>query len=148
MGETLLPLVDGVYHLMYFWPGFDSPAILVHVGCLGYRFFSSSHLNFLPILIRSISFLDYPEKIRILVKEITVIGLGEEVEKKIQNKEHDETNIKLVEEATNCIPLANEDGADFANAAFIFIPPVRQFIAIAGNSDSDEKGDWKYYATF
>ena len=39
----------------------------------------------------------------------------------------------------NCIPLANEDGADFANAAFIFIPPVRQFIAIAG------KGDWKYY---
>ena len=66
--------------------------------------------------------------------------------KKIQNKErlseHDETNIKLVEEAMNCIPLANEDGADFANAAFIFIPPVRQFIAIAG------KGDWKYYATF
>ena len=63
--------------------------------------------------------------------------------KKIQNKErlreHDETNIKLVEEAMNCIPLANEDGADFANAAFIFIPPVRQFIAIAG------KGDWKYY---
>ena len=44
-------------------------------------FFSFSHLNFLPILIRSISFLDYPEKIRILVKEITVIGLGEEVEK-------------------------------------------------------------------
>ena len=86
MGETLLPLVDGVYHLMYFWPGFDSPAILVHVGCLGYRFFSSSHLNFLPILIRSISFLDYPEKIRILVKEITVIGLGEEVEKKYKTR--------------------------------------------------------------
>ena len=49
-------------------------------------FFSSSHLNFLPILIRSISFLDYPEKIRILVKEITVIGLGEEVEKKYKTR--------------------------------------------------------------
>ena len=63
--------------------------------------------------------------------------------KKIQNKErlseHDETNIKLVEEVINCIPLANEDGADFENAAFIFNPPVRQFIAIAG------KSDWKYY---
>ena len=26
-------------NLIYFWPGFDSPVILVHVGCLGYRFF-------------------------------------------------------------------------------------------------------------
>ena len=47
--------------------------------------------------------------------------------KKIQNKErlgeHDDTNIKFVEEAINCIPLANEGGADFENAAFIFNPP-------------------------
>ena len=69
-----------------------------------------------------------------------MIGLGEEVEK-IQNKErlseHDETNIKFVEEAINCIPLANEDGADFENVAFVFNPPVRQFIVIAGKGDSE-----------
>ena len=60
--------------------------------------------------------MDYPEKIRIPVKKITAIALGEEVEKK-QNKErlseHDETNIKFLKEAIDCIPLANEDGADF-----------------------------------
>ena len=48
----------------------------------------------------------------------------EERWKKKQNKErlseHDETSIKFLEEAINCIPLAIEDGADFENAAFIF----------------------------
>ena len=34
--------------------------------------------------------------------------------------EHDETSIKFLEEAINCIPLENEDGADFENVAFIF----------------------------
>ena len=57
------------------------------------------------------------------MKKITAIALREEVEKK-QNKErlseHDETSIKFLEEAINCIPLAIEDGADFENAAFIF----------------------------
>ena len=37
--------------------------------------------------------------------------------KKIQNKErlgkHDKTNIKFLKKAIDCIPLANEDGADF-----------------------------------
>ena len=33
--------------------------------------------------------------------------------------EHDETSIKFLEEAINCIPLENEDGADFENVAFI-----------------------------
>ena len=51
------------------------------------------------------------------MKKITAIAVGEEVEKKIQNKErlseHDETNIKFLKEAIDCIPLANEDGADF-----------------------------------
>ena len=68
--------------------------------------------------------MDYPEKIRIPVKKITAIALGEEVEKTKQNKErlseHDETSIKFLEEAINCIPLENEDGADFENVAFIF----------------------------
>ena len=58
------------------------------------------------------------------MKKITAIALGEEVEKKKQNKErlseHDETSIKFLEEAINCIPLENEDGADFENVAFIF----------------------------
>ena len=57
------------------------------------------------------------------MKKITAIALGEEVEKK-QNKErlseHDETSIKFLEEAINCIPLTIEDGANFENAAFIF----------------------------
>ena len=61
--------------------------------------------------------MDYPEKIRIPVKKITAIAVGEEVEKKKQNKErlskHDETNIKFLKKAIDCIPLANEDGADF-----------------------------------
>ena len=74
------------------------------------------------------------------MKKITAIALTEEVEKK-QNKErlseHDETSIKFLKEAINCIPLANEDGADFENAAFIFNPPVRQFIVIAGKGDSE-----------
>ena len=37
--------------------------------------------------------------------------------KKIQNKErlgkHHKTNIKFLKKAIDCIPLANEDGADF-----------------------------------
>ena len=61
--------------------------------------------------------MDYPEKIRIPVKKITAIAVGEEVEKKIQNKErlgkHNKTNIKFLKKAIDCIPLANEDGADF-----------------------------------
>ena len=76
------------------------------------------------------------------MKKITAIALREEVEKK-QNKErlseHDETSIKFLKEAINCIPLANEDGADFENTAFIFNPPAGQFIVKAG------KGDWEYY---
>ena len=65
--------------------------------------------------------MDYPEKIRIPVKKITAIALGEEVEKKNKERlsEHDETSIKFLEEAINCIPLENEDGADFENVAFI-----------------------------
>ena len=73
------------------------------------------------------------------MNKITAIALREEVEKK-QNKErlseHDETSIKFLKEAINCIPLANEDGADFENTAFIFNPPAGQFIVKAG------KGDW------
>ena len=33
--------------------------------------------------------------------------------------------------------MANEDGADFENAAFIFNPQVRQFVVIAGKGDSE-----------
>ena len=59
--------------------------------------------------------------------------------KKIQNKEglsdQDETSIKFLKEAINCIPLANENRADFENAAFIFNPPAGQFIVIAGKGD-------------
>ena len=75
------------------------------------------------------------------MKKITAIALGEEVKKKkiIQNKQglsdQDETSIKFLKEAINCIPLANENGADFENAAFIFNPPTGQFIVIAGKGD-------------
>ena len=79
------------------------------------------------------------KKIRVPVKKITAIALGEEVEKRIQNKEglsdQDETSIKFLKEAINCIPLANENGADFENAAFIFNPPTGQFIVTAGKGD-------------
>ena len=79
------------------------------------------------------------KKIRIPVKKINAIALGEEVKKRIQNKEglsdQDETSIKFLKEAINCIPLANENGADFENAAFIFNPPTGQFIVIAGKGD-------------
>ena len=44
-------------------------------------------------------------------------------------------SIKFLKEAINCIPLANENGADFENAAFIFNPPTGQFIVIAGKGD-------------
>ena len=37
------------------------------------------------------------------------------------------------------MPLTNENGADFENAAFILNPPAGQFIVIAG------KGDQEYY---
>ena len=61
--------------------------------------------------------------------------LLEKRSKKIQNKErlskHDETSVKFLEEAINCVPLANEDGADFENAAFIFNPRAGHFIVIA-----------------
>ena len=57
----------------------------------------------------------------------------------IQNKQglsdQDETSIKFLKEAINCIPLANENRADFENAAFIFNPPTGQFIVIAGKGD-------------
>ena len=79
------------------------------------------------------------KKIRIPVKKINAIALGEEVKKRIQNKEglsdQDETSIKFLKEAINCIPLANENRADFENAAFIFNPPAGQFIVIAGKGD-------------
>ena len=79
------------------------------------------------------------KKIRVPVKKIIAIALGEEVEKRIQNKEglsdQDETSIKFLKEAINCIPLANENGADFENAAFIFNPPAGQFIVIAGKGN-------------
>ena len=45
-------------------------------------FFFFAILIFLPILITSISFSDYAEKIRIHVKKITAIALGEEVKGK------------------------------------------------------------------
>ena len=78
------------------------------------------------------------------MKKITAIALGEEVgQKKIQNKErlseHNETSIKFLKEAISCIPLADEDGADFENTAFLFNPPAGKFIVIAG------KSDWEYY---
>ena len=77
------------------------------------------------------------------MKKITAIALVEEVKKKIQNKEglsdQDETSIKFLKEAINCIPLANKNRTDFENAAFIFNPPTGHFIVIAG------KGDWEYY---
>ena len=52
------------------------------------------------------------------MKKITAIALVEEVKKKIiQNKQglsdQDETSIKFLKEAINCIPLANENGANF-----------------------------------
>ena len=50
---------------------------------------------------------------------------SKKIQKKERLSEHDETNIKFVEEIINCIPLANEDGPDFENAAFIFNPSVR-----------------------
>ena len=61
------------------------------------------------------------------MKNITAIALGEEVEKKIPNKErlseHDETSIKFLKEAIK----------------FHFNPPSGHFIFIAG------KADWEYY---
>ena len=90
------------------------------MGWLGYCFFFFSYPNFSPNIDNIYIILGLS---RIPVKKITAIALGEEVEKK-QNKErlseHDETSIKFLEEAINCIPLAIEDGADFENAAFIF----------------------------
>ena len=51
------------------------------------------------------------------MKKITAIAVEKSSKKKIQNKErlskHDETNIKFLKKAIDCIPLANEDGADF-----------------------------------
>ena len=51
------------------------------------------------------------------MKKITAIAVGEEVEKKYKKKKrlgkHDKTNIKFLKKAIDCIPLANEDGADF-----------------------------------
>ena len=80
------------------------------------------------------------KKIRIPVKKITAIAPVEEVKKKIiQNKQglsdEDETSIKFLKEAINCIPLANENRGDFENAAFIFNPPAGHFIVIAGKGD-------------
>ena len=90
------------------------------MGWLGYCFFFFSYPDFSPNIDNIYIILGLS---RIPVKKITAIALGEEVEKK-QNKErlseHDETSIKFLEEAINCIPLAIEDGADFENAAFIF----------------------------
>ena len=80
-------------------------------------FFFSRHPNFSPNIDNIYTIFGLSRKIRIPVKKITAIAVGEEVEKKIQNKErlseHDETNIKFLKEAIDCIPLANEDGADF-----------------------------------
>ena len=66
------------------------------------------------------------------MKIITAIALGEEVGQKKYKKErlskHKETSIKFLKEAISCIPLANEDGADFENTAFLFNPPAGHFI--------------------
>ena len=60
------------------------------------------------------------------MKKITAIALGNLPK---------QGSIKFLKEAINCIPLANENGADFENAAFIFNPPTGQFIVIAGKGD-------------
>ena len=80
-------------------------------------FFFFRHPNFSPNIDNIYTIFGLSRKIRIPVKKITAIAVGEEVEKKIQNKErlseHDETNMKFLKEAIDCIPLTNEDGADF-----------------------------------
>lgn len=85
---------------------------------------------------------DYPKDLRITVKKITSIVLGNEIEK-IRDKgrlsEYDQTGIRFLKAAIHFIPLALEDGADFENSAFIFATPGRQFVVTAG------KGDWEYY---
>lgn len=85
---------------------------------------------------------DYPKDLRITVKKITSIALGNEIEK-IRDKgrlsEYDQTGIRFLKGAIHFIPLALEDGADLENAAFIFATPGSQFVVTAG------KGDWEYY---
>ena len=129
MGETLTPSRwSGSTRLLTCSCGLSSTPqrfwryLWVDLVTIVVVFFSFAILIFLPILITSISFQGYLEKVRIPVKKITAIAVREEV-KKIQNKErlseHDETSIKFLKEAINCIPLANQDGFDFENAAFI-----------------------------
>ena len=94
-------------------------------------------------MITSISFLDYPEKKKNSREENNRdCSWRRGRTKKIQNKErlseHNETSIKFLKEAISCIPLANEDGADFENIAFLFNPPAGHFIVIGG------KSDWEY----
>ena len=86
-------------------------------------------------MITSISFLDYPEKKKNSREENNRdCSWRRGRTKKIQNKErlseHNETSIKFLKEAIRCIPLANEDGADFENTAFLFNPPAGHFIVI------------------
>ena len=69
------------------------------------------HPNFSPNIDNIYTIFGLSRKIRIPVKKITAITVGEEVGK--ENTKHDETNIKFLKEAIDCIPLANEDGADF-----------------------------------
>ena len=93
------------------------------MGWLGYCFFFFSYPNFSPNIDNIYIILGLSRKNKNSREENNRDCSGEEVEKK-QNKErlseHDETSIKFLEEAINCIPLAIEDGADFENAAFIF----------------------------
>ena len=90
-----------------------SAILAILVGWLGYCFFSCAILIFLPTLITSISFLDYPEKKKNSREENNRdCSWRRGRTKKIQNKErlreHNETSIKFLQEAISCIPLANE----------------------------------------
>ena len=94
------------------------------MGWLGYCFFFFSYPNFSPNIDNIYIILGLSRKNKNSREENNRNCSWRRGGKKKQSKErlseHDETSIKFLEEAINCIPLAIEDGADFENAAFIF----------------------------
>ena len=94
------------------------------MGWLGYCFFFFSYPNFSPNIDNIYIILGLSRKNKNSREENNRDCCWRRGRKKIQNKErlseHDETNIKFLKEAINCIPLTIEDGANFENAAFIF----------------------------
>ena len=127
MGETLWPLVGGVGTLA------SSYVVVAWVrlsdfgdtcGLTWLLFFFFSYPNFFPNIDNIYILLGLSRKNKNSREENNRDCSWRRGWKKKQNKErpseHDETSIKFLEEVINCIPLENEDGADFENVAFIF----------------------------